>query len=461
MTATDNLFARAMAPPDAETAFSDHAVIAAMLRFECALARGQERLGLIPAGIAGIIERHAQTLALDPATLVRETQTAGTLAIPLVHRLSAAVQSDSPDAARHVHFGATSQDVIDTALSSCTRVAVAKLDTAVGNAIVAATTLARRHAADPILARTLLQAAGITTFGWKFAHAALALARCRDRVRATARVSIAVSLGGPTGSLSAFGRQGPALRAAVAHDLGLADPGASWHSHRDQWLALATDTALLVGIAAKIAGDIALMAQNDVGSVTLAAIDAGGGSSAMPHKHNPVSAMRVLTAAQPVPGIVASLLGGMRQAHERALGEWQSGLALWPLLFDRAIDATTALATLLGELHADTARDRANIDAQLGVLFSPALAARFSPALGRHEAHALVATMCATATREHRQLLDVALAARRDDQRLAAIPVDGIEAVFDIDAAAITSVLEVDEMLALISNGVRPAPDNA
>lgn len=454
MTATDNLFARAMAPPDTETAFSDRAVISAMLRFECALARGQERLGLIPAGVAGIIERHAQALVLDPATLVRETQAAGTLAIPLVRRLSASMQSDSPDAARHVHFGATSQDVIDTALSSCTQVAVAKLDTAVGNAIVAATTLARRHAADPILAHTLLQAAGITTFGWKFAHAALALARCRERVRATARVSIAVSLGGPTGSLSAFGRQGSALRAAVAHDLGLADPGASWHSHRDQWLALATDTALLVGTAAKIAGDIALMAQTDVGSVTPSAIE-DGGSSAMPHKRNPVSAMRVLAAAQPLPGIIASLLGGMRQAHERALGEWQSGLALWPLLFDRATEATTALATLLDELHADTARARANIDAQLGVLFSPALAAQFSPILGRTEAHALVATLCATATGEHRQLLDVALAARRDDQRLAAIPVYGIEAVFDIDAAAITSVLEVEQMLALFSNGVR------
>ena len=447
---TQNILARVLSAPDIPSAFSDEALIAAMLRFEFTLAHCQERLGLIPSGVAAVIDQHARELDLDAAVLVKYARASGSLVIPLVHSLTASVQSTNPAAARYVHFGATSQDAIDSALAACTVTAIASIDAASHRAIVAATRLARNHAADPVLARTLLQAAGVTTFGWKFAHAALALARCRTRLQMTAHHSIAVSLGGPTGSLSTFGHHGATLRAALAHEMGLADPGASWHSHRDRWLALATDTALMVGTAAKIAGDIALMAQNEVGELSLSNTEGTGRSSAMPHKHNPVAAIRVLAAAQPVPGIIASLLGGMRQAHERAFGEWQSELAQWSSLFDTAVDATAALATLLDDLHPDTTRARVNIDAQFGVLFSATLADRLSAALGRTAAHAMVATLCANALRDRQPLVDVALAMHRYDPRLASISATTIEAAFSLDAATATSVREVEELLAQI-----------
>lgn len=450
MTA-DNLFARALGVPDGDAAFSDQSVIAAMLRFEGELARCQEQLGLIPAGVADVIERQAATLAIDPASLVRDSQAAGSLAIPLVNALTESVRALDPAAASHVHFGATSQDVIDSALALCTRSALVAIDAAVDRAINAAIGLARRHAADPMLARTLLQAAGITTIGWKFAHAALALDRCRRRVRATARTSLAVALAGPTGTLEAFGEHGAALRSALAQALQLADPGASWHSYRDQWLALATDTALLVGASAKIAGDLALMAQTEVGEVRMPASDRTGGSSAMPHKRNPVLAMRVLAASHPVPGIVAGLLAGMRQAHERGLGEWQSGLAQWPELFAQAVDSTAALAALLETLEVDPLRARDNIDAQFGVLFSPALAHRFAAELGRNEAHNLVGRLCEIALRDRVALRDVTIAAMGDDLRLQSIPTAAITTLFDIRAAAAPAGREVEVLLGLIA----------
>jgi len=447
----DNLFAQVLGTPDADAAFSDRAVIAAMLRFEGELARCQERLGLIPAGVADVIERQARAVTIDPGSLVRDAQAAGSLAIPLVHALTESVRTLDPAAAAHVHFGATSQDVIDSALALCTRTALACIEAAVDRAIEAAIALARRHAADPVLARTLLQAAGVTTFGWKFAHAALALDRGRRRVRTTARASLAVALAGPTGNLEAFGEHGATLRAALAQALGLADPGASWHSHRDQWVALATDTALLVGTTAKIAGDLALMAQTEVGEVRMPASDRTGRSSAMPHKRNPVLAMRVLAASHPVPGIVAGLLAGMRQAHERGLGEWQSGLAQWPVLFAQAIDSTAALAALLETLEVDPVRARDNIDAQFGVLFSPALAHRFAAELGRNAAHDLVGRLCEVALRDRIPLRDVAIAAMGDDLRLQSIPATAITALFDIHAAAAPAGREVEALLGLIA----------
>jgi len=174
----------------------------------------------------------------------------------------------------------------------------------------------------------------------------------------------------------------------------------------------------------------------------------------MPHKRNPVLAMQVLAASHPVPGIVAGLLAGMRQAHERSLGEWQSGLAQWPVLFGHARDSAAALAMLLETLEADPARARDNIDAQCGVLFSPALAHRFAAAVGRRDAHDVVGRLCERALRDRVPLHDIAIAEMRDDPRLRTIPEAAITALFDIQATAAFAGREVEVLLGRVT-----APD--
>ena len=227
--------------------FSDVALLEAMLRFEVALAQVQARLGLIPDRCAALIAQHAGTAPLDPAVLARAGAHAGSLAIPFVQAVIAHVASQDPLAGRYVHFGATSQDLLDTALVLCSRTAVAQLEQDLHRASRAATSLARRHAGTPALARTLLQPAAVTTIGFRCAQWAQALARSRRRLLDNADEALAVSLGGAVGNLAAWGDSGARLRAELASSLGLSDPGATWHTQRDAWIGLAADAALATG----------------------------------------------------------------------------------------------------------------------------------------------------------------------------------------------------------------------
>lgn len=448
-----HLFERFVVDPAAEAAFSSTAILSAMLRFEAALAGAQARSGVIPEPAAAAIRRHAGTLALDADRLVRDGAHAGSLAIPFVQALIAHVASQDPQAARHVHFGATSQDVLDTALALCTREAVAQLIESQTKAIAGAATLATRFATAPMLARSFLQPAGITTFGFKAAQWAHSLARSLARVQATASGALAVSFGGAIGNLSAQGTAGGAVRAELARELGLRDSGASWHTQRETWIALATDTALAAGTMGKIARDVALMAQAEVGEVAEAEAPGRGGSTAMPHKRNPVLTLHVIAAVHPIPGMIANLLAAIPQEHERALGTWQAELAQWPDVFVRAITAARYLGELLGGLQVDVARCRRNIEALLGVIFAERLTEVFAPALGKTEAQALVAQLSQKATSEQRTMRDIALERMATDTRLASCNKAQVDKAFDLVDAARASAAAVEDLL----RGVRAA----
>jgi 3-carboxy-cis,cis-muconate cycloisomerase len=441
-----NLFERVLTDPAAEKMFSNAALIAAMLRFEIALAHAQGRTGVIPGAAAAAIREHAASFAPDAEQILRDGAHSGSLAIAFVKALIAHVAARDAQAARHVHFGATSQDVLDTALVLCTREAIALLDEALGGAVGAAEALANRHGATPMLARSLLQPAGVTTFGFKAAQWALSLSRVCARVRRTAGEALAVSLGGAVGNLAAQGTAGAAVRSELARELGLCDPGASWHTQREVWLALATDTALAAGVMGKIARDIALMAQAEVGEVAEAEVPGRGGSTAMPHKRNPVLTMRVIAAVQGVPGMIANLLAAMPHEHERALGSWQAELAQWPGVFVHAVSAARALEELLAGLQVDGARCRANIESLNGLVFAERLAEVFTPALGKTEAQALVSDLCRRAASEHRHLREVALECSRDDSRLLAVATK-FDSAFDVDRAAQASTALVETTL--------------
>ncbi|WP_432726093.1 3-carboxy-cis,cis-muconate cycloisomerase [Variovorax sp. W6] len=366
-------------------AFSDRAFVDAMLRFEAALARAQAAEGLIPESAANSIVSSCKVELFDVAKIVRESGRAGSVAIPLVKALREAVGLFNAEAAPFVHFGSTSQDVIDSAMALVTREAVALVEADLAKAADALLRLAVAHAETPMLARTLMQPASVTSFGFKCAGWAAPLVRSRIRLRDAAKHALQLQLGGAIGTLAQMKGQGAAVRKRMAKELGLGDPGATWHTQRDEWVALGCELGLITGSLGKIAVDIALLGQYEVGEVTEPSEPGRGGSSAMPHKRNPVASMVAIAAAHRAPQRVAALLGAMPQQHERALGAWQAELAEWPQLLMSAHGSVRAMAAALPGLQVDAARMRANIDRLRAELPRDAADEWFAPALA-HDA---------------------------------------------------------------------------
>lgn len=381
-----SIFEEFLSTPEMLDVFGEQRFVAAMLRFEVALARAQAGVGLIPAASAQAIVASCEVGQFDVRAIVRESGRAGSVAIPLIKELKAHVARRDAQAAAHAHFGATSQDVIDTALALCTREALTLLEADVDLAIGALLRLAEQHAATPVLARTLMQPGSVTSFGWKCANWAAPLVRSRARLRALAKNALSVQLGGAVGTLAQMKGQGAQVTARVADELGLRAPDAVWHTQRDEWVALGCEVGILVGSLGKIARDVALMGQYEVGEVAEPSEAGRGGSSAMPHKRNPVAAMVALAAAQRAPQRVAALLAAMPQEHERALGNWQAELAEWPLLWAAAHGSARAMGAALSGLQVNADRMRANLDRLRTELPAEAAAEWFDPALATQAA---------------------------------------------------------------------------
>ncbi|MBO9513414.1 MAG: 3-carboxy-cis,cis-muconate cycloisomerase [Variovorax sp.] len=362
-------------------AFSDHRFVDAMLRFEAALARAQAQVGLIPKSAAHSIVGSCKVELFDVAKIVRDSGRAGSIAIPLVKSLQEAVALFNPEAERYVHFGSTSQDVIDTAMALVTREAVSLIDADLVRVVQALLGHAEAHAATPVLARTLMQPASVTSFGLKCVGWAAPLVRSRARIAQAAARALQVQLGGAVGTLAQMKGQGPQVRRHMAEALGLREAGAAWHTQRDEWVALGCEFAIMAGSLGKIAKDISLMAQYEVGELAEPGETGRGGASAMPHKRNPVASMVALAAAGRAPQRAAALLQAMPQEHERALGAWQAELAEWPQLLISAHGSVRALAGALPGLQVDAARMRSNIDRLRAELPGTAADEWFDPAL--------------------------------------------------------------------------------
>lgn len=355
-----------LSTPQALQAFGQAGVLGAMLRFEAALARSQAAAGLVPEAAARQIAAQCELGYFDVPQLLADSGRAGSLAIVLVQALRERVAAVDAEAAQWVHFGATSQDVIDTAMVLQTQAVGAALDTDALRLVAALRTLAQREAHTPALARTLLQPASATTLGLKAAQWAESIAHAMQRVQTEARDAMRVQLGGAVGTLAVMGERGPAVRASLAQALGLADAGASWHTQRESWVALGCAVGVLVGACGKMARDWALMMQAEVGELSEPHEPGRGTSSAMAHKRNPVAAMTALAAAQRVPQRVAALLACMPQEHERALGGWQAELAEWAGLWISAAGAVRALADAAPGLVVHRERLLANLESHRG-----------------------------------------------------------------------------------------------
>ncbi len=365
-------------------AFGDRSFVQAMLQFEASLARAQAAVGLIPESSAQSIIGTCKVDLFDTAKIVRESARAGSLAIPLVKSLKETVGLFNPAAVAHVHFGCTSQDAIDTAMALVTRDALDLIEADVSKAVSALLELGALHAHTPVLARTLMQPASLTSFGFKCMGWAAPLRRSLQRLRVARPNALKLQLGGTVGTLSAMNGKGARVSELMAKNLKLTAPQMSWHTQRDEWVALGCELGLLTGSLGKIARDIVLMSQAEVGEVAEPVEPGRGGPSNMPHKHNPVASMVAIAASQRVPQRVAALLAVMPQEHERALGAWQAELAEWPQLVISAHGSARALAQALPGLQVDAHRMRGNLDAVRATLTKATADEWFHPGLAKH-----------------------------------------------------------------------------
>ena len=435
MTAT--LFDRFLSTQTMTEVFSDAALVQGMLDFEAALARAQAAEGVIPGAAAATIVAACRVEHFDLPALVAAGVVAGTLAVPLVRQLTARVATDDAAAAGCVHWGSTSQDVIDTAMVLATRQALALVDIRLGDLINGVLALEAEHGAAPMLGRTLMQPALVISFGFKLIAWAAPLVRARERLRRAAAVALKLQLGGAVGTLSVMGDRGAAVARRMADDLQLGLAPGAWHTQRDEWVGLGCEVGLLCGTLGKIATDVALLAQAEIGEVAEPSGDSRGASSAMPHKRNPVAAMTAIAAALRAPHRVAALLAAMPQAHERGLGDWQAELAEWPGLFMSAHGAVNALADATNGLVVDTDRMRRNIDSLGGLVFAEAAAMVLARHLGKARAQALLETLSRRAVSEQRPLLQITQEAVAATATLGAkVGADDLRAAFDADSAA-------------------------
>jgi len=374
--------------------FSDASVIRAMLDVEAALARAEGRLGIIPADAADVIARMAEAADADATALAHEARQSGTLAIPLVTMLTSRVRAMNEHAARFVHWGATSQDIVDTALVVLLGRAVVILAEDHRRLCASLRDLSDRHAGTVMLGRTLLQPAPPITFGLKVAGWLGAVSRSWSRVSGRIRDASVIQLGGAVGTLAALDDRGLAVAEALASELQLQCPDAPWHTHRDRLAAVVASCAIYTGSLGKMARDISLLMQGEVAEV----FEPGGGSSTMPQKRNPVGCAIALAAAAQLPGLAATMLTGLVQEHERSAGPWH---AEWPTIAD-AIQATgsalAAMSDVAAGLTVDADRMRANIEATNGTVFAERVMMRLGPMLGRDRAHALVRDVLTRAT---------------------------------------------------------------
>jgi 3-carboxy-cis,cis-muconate cycloisomerase len=358
---------------------SDLAWLQAMLDAEAALAGAQADVGLISASAAAEIAAACDASRFSVSGIGTAAVSVGNPAAPLVRELTAAV---SPEAAKYVHFGATSQDIVDTAAMLVTRRALAVLDVESVTESLAA--LAETHRDTVTVGRTLLQHALPTTFGLVAAGWLTGLSTAGD---ALAAFEPAVQLGGAVGTLASLGPAGPAVAEAMARRLDLATPVLPWHTDRDRVRSLASALGRVCGAVGKIAGDVVLLAQTEVGEVAEAA---SGGSSTMPHKQNPVAAVAARAAAAQAPGLVATLLSATHE-HQRAAGAWHAEWRPLTELLRSTGSAVHQLAASLTGLVVHTDRMRSNVDLLGGALLAERVTTSLTPSMGRQAAHDAVA----------------------------------------------------------------------
>jgi 3-carboxy-cis,cis-muconate cycloisomerase len=391
--------------PALAVVFSDESILRAMLEFETALARAEAQCGVIPKEAADTITEAARPSDFDFSALAEATFRAGTPAIPLVKILTEQVRKTDADAARFVHWGATSQDAADTAMSLLLKRAEPILSADLSRLEAGLAGLTERYKDSVMLGRTLLQPAPPVTFGLKAAGWLASVRRGRRRLQKAFRAAAVLQFGGASGTLASLGDRGTLVAEALSADLGFGNPPAApWHTQRDQLATLICNCGVLTGSLGKMARDISLLMQNEVGEAAEQEGEGRGGSSTMPNKRNPTACSLTLAAAHRVPGLVASFLSAMLQEHERGVGGWQ---AEWPVVATVVQStgvAISSMAEVAEGLSVDAQKMRLNIENTNGAIFAERAMMMLGAKMGRDVAHNTLRAAVKKSAEEKRNL---------------------------------------------------------
>lgn len=427
--------------PELTQIFAPANHVAQLLRFEAALAHAEARAGLIPAEAAAAIAAACHVEQYDLERLYRDAAHAGTLAIPMVRALTARVAAPGRS---YVHWGATSQDAIDSAMMLQLREALLVIEADLLRLAAACATLAEAHRATLMPARTLLQQALPMPFGLKAARWLSLTVRQLTALRAQ-RGQLSLQFGGAAGTLAALGGHGLLVTELLAEELDLVAPELPWHAERDRSATIAATLGVAAGSLGKIAHDILLLAQSEVAEVSEASAAGKGGSSAMPQKRNPIDAVLAQAASRLALGQVSILLGAMAHEHERAAGSWQLEWQALPDLVRYTGGAAARVADAVAGLELDPARMRRNLEQSGGLLLAEALSMALARHLGRPKAQRLVQTLCMQALATSTTLEAVALA---DEQVGRLLSPDDLRSALDPTAYLGSSAALIDRALA-------------
>lgn len=371
--------------PEANGIFTAEAYLAACIEVEVALAHAQAAVGVVPLAAAEAIAAAAALVEHESAGLWEEARTVGYPILPLVQRLAAA----AGEAGAYVHWGATTQDIMDTALVLQLRRARARARELLYGVAAEAARLAEEYAETPMAGRTHGQQAVPISFGFKCASWLDELARHCERLDELAPRLLRVQLAGAAGTLASLGPQGPAVRAALADQLGLADPELPWHSARDTLAELAAVLAGTAATAVRVARELTNLARTEIGEVSEAAGHLRGASSTMPQKRNPVGSEAAIGLGNLAIAVASALPRAMQGEHERSAGEWQIEWDAIPLVCAATAGALLRLRDVLRGLVVDTERMGANLRLDPAIM-SEALMMALAPTLGRQRSHDLV-----------------------------------------------------------------------
>jgi 3-carboxy-cis,cis-muconate cycloisomerase len=384
--------------------FSDQARVQYYLEIEAALARVQARLGIIPTEAADEIVRHCHADEFDFAKLKTQTERIGYPVLPVVQQLVALCRDGLGE---WCHWGATTQDITDTATVLQIRAALVLVEEDVRAIAGSLADLATRYRDTPMAGRSNLQQAVPITFGYKMAVLLAGFERHLARLRELRPRVLVAEFGGAAGNLSSLGPDGLAVQAALCDELGLGQPDIAWHTMRDRIAEAGCFLGLVTGTLGKISMDVKLMMQTEVEEVYEPFAEGRGSSSTMPQKRNPISSNYIHACTAMVRQHVAALLDAMVEDHERSTGPWEIEWIAVPAIFQLSAGALAQTRFLVGGLQVDTERMRKNLDLTGGLIVSEAVMMYLGPTLGRQRAHDLVYDICRQAIATHRPLLDL------------------------------------------------------
>jgi 3-carboxy-cis,cis-muconate cycloisomerase len=430
------------------TFFTDDAIIGYMLRFEAALAKAQAKHGIIPVTAAKIIEDFCKVENVNKEQLVAEAGLGGNINIPLIKQLTGLVKQADADAAKYVHFGATSQDVIDTAMMLQCRDSVRVIANDLVLLIKQLAAIAQAHRNTIMIGRSFMQHARPITFGHKVAGWLNALLRSQAAIKTLLEEGFVLQFGGAVGTLSSMQERGLQVGDEMAEILSLKNPSKPWHTERDYFATIATILGILTGNIGKIAKDISLLTQTEIAEVFEPSAKGKGGSSTMPHKRNPVGCIAILSNATRVPSLVGTILSCMVQDHERATGLWH---AEWETLSDiimltagavnKAVDVTNGL-------EVDKEKMLRNLELTNGLIYAENVSMALTGKLGKATAHELVEACCAESELTGMHLKDII---KKHPAIIEYLTLDEVNKLFSAEASTGLCCVYIDNVLSLIN----------